>query len=99
MANLVKQYSAITSGTITASNTQQDVQIIHNAVSLAVTMTIAFPTTPIDGQVIRFCSVLGVTTLTLSAGVSILGTLNSLAAMGFASYMYDINSTKWIRIG
>jgi len=99
MVNLIKQYSTSTSGTVTVQDTKQDVQIIHNGVSLSATLTIAFPASPTDGQVLNIASVLGVTALTLTAGVSILSTLTSIIAGGFASYMFDITANKWIRIG
>ena len=46
---MVKQYSTITSGTITANDTKQNVQVIHNAASLAATLTASFPANPADG--------------------------------------------------
>ena len=60
MANSVKQYSTLTSGTITGNDTGQNVQVIHNAASLAATLTITFPATPLDGQIFSVASVLGV---------------------------------------
>lgn len=99
MANVVKQYSTLTSGTITGNNTGQDVQVIHNAVSLAVTLTVTFPANPIDGQIFALASVLGVTGLTMTAGQTISGILTTLAALAFARWMYNSDSTTWIRIG
>ena len=99
MANLVKQYSTLTSGTITGNDTKQDVQVIHNAVSLAVTLTITFPATPIDGQKFGIASVLGVTGLTMTAGQTISGILTTLAAIGYATWIYNSDATTWIRIG
>jgi hypothetical protein len=95
----IKQYSTLTSGTITANDTKQDIQIIHNAGSLAATLTITFPATPTDGQKYGVASVLGVTLLTLTAGVTIISTLTAIAAGGFATWMYNSDSTSWIRIG
>lgn len=97
--NLVKQYSTATSGTITVSDTKQNVQVIHNAATLAATLTITFPANPTDGQTLGVASVLGVTLLTLSAAITIVSALTAIVAGGFATYMYDSNSTKWIRTG
>ena len=98
MVNLVKQYSTLTSGTITIVDTKQDIQLIHNESSLAATLTINFPATPTDGQIFSIASILGVTLLTLFSTLSIVAAITSLAAGGFASYMYDITANKWIRI-
>lgn len=98
MANLVKQISTATSGTVTIGDTQQDTQLIHNAVSLAVTLTIALPATPIDGQKVGIVSVLGVTTLTVSSALGIIGGITVLAAAAYATYMYEASINKWFRI-
>jgi len=95
---MVKQYSTITTGTITGLDTQQDVQVIHNAASLAATLTITFPATPKDGQKFGIASVLGVTALTMTSTATIVGILSVVAAAGFATWIYNSDSTKWIRI-
>jgi hypothetical protein len=99
MANFIKQISTATSGTVNIGDTKQDIQLIHNAVSLAVTLTIAFPANPVDAQRFGFCSVLGVTTLTLSSALSIIGGITVLAAAAYATYMYEASTNKWYRIG
>ena len=99
MANFIKQVSTATSGTISLSDTKQDVVLIHDAGSLAITLTITFPASPIDGQQLRIASTLGVTTLTLSSGLSIIGVITTIAAGGFASYIYEVGQNKWFRIG
>ena len=95
---MVKQYSTITSGTITGADTQQDVQVIHNAVSLAATLTITFPATPKDGQKFGIASVLGATALTMTSTSTIVGVLTVIAAAGFATWIYNTDSTKWVRV-
>lgn len=97
MATLIKQYSTATSGTVTLADTQQNVQLIHNAASLAATLTVAAPATPIDGQTWSIGSVLGVTALTLSSSITIVGALTAIVAGGFATYMYSVDANKWIR--
>lgn len=99
MANLFKQRSTLTSGTITVQDTQQDVQLIHDAASLAVTLTITFPASPVDGQIFGVTSTLGVTTLTITSAITVVNTLTALIAGGFATWMYDATSSKWFRIG
>ena len=99
MVNLIKQYSTSTSGTVTAQDTKQDIQLIHNGASLAATLTVTFPATPTDGQVFSIASSLGVTLLTLTSSITILSGITSLTAGGFASWMYEKTANKWIRIG
>lgn len=95
---MVKQVSTATSGTVTINDTGQNVQLVHNAVSLAVTLTIALPAAPIDAQTVGVVSVLGVTTLTLSSALSIIGGITVLAAAAYATYMYEASTNKWFRI-
>lgn len=97
MSDTFKQYSTATSGTVSIQNTKQNVQLVHDAVSLAVTLTVTFPSAPIDGQTFGFCSTLGVTTLTLSSGLSIIGGVSTIAAGGFATWIYDVTANKWFR--
>lgn len=99
MASFTKQLSTATSGTITCSDTQQDIMLIHDAASLAITLTIALPATPVDAQRVTFISRLGVTTLTLSSALTIIGSIAVLAAGGFATYIYEASNNKWYRAG
>ena len=94
---MVKQYSTATSGTITGNDTKQDVQLIHDAASLAATLTVTLPTSPIDGQKYGLASVLGITALTMTAGVTIIGVLTTLIAAGFSTWTYNSDGNKWIR--
>ena len=80
--NGIKQYSTVATGTITAQDTKQDIMLVHNAAALASTLTIAFPATPIDGQIFGITSALGITALTISGGT----TTNSISTMAAGSY-------------
>ena len=93
------QYSTVTTGsTITALDTSDDLQLIHENGVLTVALTIAFPATPQDGQQFRFCSVNGITGLTLTSGVSIVNTLTTIAAGVGSLFMYRAANTKWYKI-
>lgn len=94
----IKQLSSATSGTVSCPDTQQDVVLVHDAASLAVTLTIAFPSTPADSQKVTIVSRLGVTTLTLSSGLTIIGSIATFAAAGFATYIYESSNNKWYKI-
>jgi len=92
------QYStAATGSTITATDTGDDLQLIHEDSVLTVALTISFPATPQDGQQFRFCSVNGVTGLTLTGG-TIISALTTLAAGLGACFIYRKSNTKWYRI-
>lgn len=79
-------------------NTKQDVVLIHDAASLAVTLTMTFPANPVDGQRVVIASTLGVTTLTLSSALTIIGGLAAIAAGGCAGYLYEAGQNKWFKI-
>lgn len=93
-----KQISSATSGTVTVTDSGTDIQFIHIA-TLSVSLTIAFPATPYDGQTLSLSSQNGITTLTLSTSIgSIINAITTLAAGGTAYFMYDLANTKWYRI-
>ena len=98
MSNGIKQTSTLTSGTVTIPDTQQDCVLFHNAASLAATLTITLPATPVDAQRVSFVSTLGVTILTISSGLTIIGALTALAAAGYATYIYESSTNKWYRL-
>lgn len=95
---MIKQISTATSGTVTAPDTKQNCQLIHDAASLAITLTIVFPANPVDAQTFGIVSTLGVTTLTLSSGLTVVGLLTTLAAIGCATFMYESSQNKWFKI-
>jgi hypothetical protein len=94
---IVKQYSSATSGTVTISDTKQDVHLIHDGSILTATLTVTFPPNPVDGQEFGISSGNGVTSLTNTSLRTIVGAATSLASGGFASYIYDATSDKWFR--
>lgn len=97
-SQLYIQTSTATSGTITAVNTQQDVCLIHDA-STTLTLTIAFPASPKDGQLFLMTSTNGITTLTLSATIgSIANSITTMVAGGNSTYMYSLAMNKWYKI-
>jgi hypothetical protein len=96
---IAKTYSTATSGTVTLLNTKQDQIVVHDAASLAATLTVTMPANPIDGQYVSFASTLGVTVLTISSALTIVGTLTTLAAAGYWTLCYESTANKWFRIG
>jgi hypothetical protein len=98
MANFIKSLSSATSGTITLPDTQQNVIFIHDAASLAVTLTIVMPATPVDGQQVTIISRLGVTTLTMTSTPTVVGLLSVLTAAIPARFIYESSNNKWYPI-
>ena len=90
MADFFSQYTTATSGTVTAQDTGQNVQLVHEA-GLTLTLTIAFPANPVDGQTFSVSSVGGITTLTLTAVVgTIMNALSTLGVGGLGTWMYSL---------
>ena len=96
---IAKTYSTATSGTVTLLDTKQDQVVVHNAGSLAATLTITMPTNPIDGQCVTFCSTLGITALTISSAITIGSVITAMLAREYWTMMYESISNKWIKIG
>jgi len=92
------QRTTATSGTVTAQDTQQNVQIIHDA-GVTVSLTIAFPSNPFNGQMIFISSAGGITTLSLTTVVgTISNALTTLGVGGNGRYIYISSESKWFRI-
>lgn len=98
MSTFIKQVSTATSGTVTLPDTKQDVQLVHDAVALVVSLIVAFPANPIDGQKVGIVSTLGITGLTLTSTPTVVGLLTTLAAIGCATFMYESSTNKWFKI-
>ena len=93
--NSLIQTSSVTSGTVTALDTQQDCILIHDA-GVTDALTITFPSTPCAGQIFSITSSGGITTLTLTAAHTIIAALTTLAVGGGGSWAF--NGTKWYKI-
>lgn len=91
------QRSTITSGTLTVSDTGDDIILIHEA-GVTLSLTIAMPSTPIDGQTVTIVSTGGVTTVTLTAVSTIVNSITSLLTGGNATYVYSLQQNKWYKI-
>lgn len=91
------QRSTLTSGTLTIADTGDDIMVIHEA-ALVVSLTIALPANPVDGQRVTIVSVGGITGLTLSAPVgTIINSIATMAAGGNSAYVYSMPNTKWYK--
>lgn len=93
------QYSTATSGTVTLS--ADTPLLIHEPGSTVSALTIQFPASPQDGQVLRMSFVSAVTTLTWtpSSGTTIAIAPGNPSAGSIYTFVYRTATTKWYRIG
>ncbi len=91
-----KQEASPTSGSTVATSIRP--QLILTPAGTLATLTVTFPSSPTDAQTFSIASTQTITSLTLGGG-TILGTLTTLPANGFASWMYVQSITSWMRIG
>jgi hypothetical protein len=95
---IYNQYSTAASGTVAIMDNKSDTVLIHEAASLAATLTITFPATPVDGQQVTILSVKGVTAVTATSQTGTLATaLTAIAAGTAVTYMYSTVRAKWYR--
>lgn len=85
------QRSTASSGTVTANVGINGLTLLLTAA--ATTLTVVFPTSPIDGQVFRLRSEAAVTTLTVTGTVA--GSPVTLAAGYDRTFIYDNTATTW----
>lgn len=93
----VIQYTSATNGTIVANNTQQDLIVLHNTVSLIAALSFTLPTTPVNGQIVTFATRNGITLFTITGG-TLLNNLAALVAGGNATWCYSLDANGWFRI-
>lgn len=89
-------YSTVNTGTIAFTQMNQNIQLIQEA-AVAVSLTITFPSSPFNGQVVTINSTGGITSLTLSSASSILNALTTMVTGGCAGYTYLSATNKWYR--
>ena len=94
----VKQYVAPVTGATVAVNTDGYINLLINPAGTLATLTITVPASPTDGDRVRIGATQIVTALTMNGG-TIVGALVSLAVGGFATYVYNSDSVKWLRVG
>lgn len=90
------QYVTPSAGATVAVNAGMGTLVIDTG--LLATLTVALPAGPIDGQRVSIASGGGVTLLTVNGG-TINGLITTLAANGFARYIYSTAAAKWFRSG
>lgn len=92
------QYAAPTVGQTVTINSNGHVQLLVNPAGTLATLTITFPSTPSDGDMIEMgCSQI-VTALTMNGG-TIIGSLAALAVGGGGTWIFSATASSWIKIG
>lgn len=89
------QYNAPSTGATV--NSDGSPQLILNPASTIATLTVAFPTSPVNGQLFNISSTQVITSLTLTSSATILGTLTTIALDGCAGWVYSSTIPAWVK--
>lgn len=73
--------------------------LLLNHTSLIAALNVTLPSSPVDGQRWAIGTGGAVTLLSLSADKPIKGLLTSIAAGGFARYLFSASAGAWFRVG
>lgn len=92
------QYVTPSTGDTVTVNSTGHVRLLINPSGSLLTLTVALPGSPSDGDLIQIGSSQIITTLTMSGG-TIIGALTALAVATFASYIFNSTAGKWFRVG
>lgn len=92
------QYSAPTTGATVTVNGNGNIKLLINPAGSLLALTIAFPASPQDGDVLQLGSTQAVTTVTMSGG-TIVGGLTSFVIGSSATYCYSTTAAEWVKIG
>lgn len=94
----VKQYATPTTGQTVNVNTNGFVKLFLNPAGTLVALTVSFPSSPQDQDVVQLTSSQAITTLTMSNG-TVIGPLTTMAIGTFAQYTYFSDTSSWARTG
>lgn len=92
------QYSAPTTGSTVTVQSTGHVRLLINPAGSLLALTISFPGSPSDGDVLQLGSTQAVTTVTMSGG-TIVGGLTSFVVGSTATYCYSVTASEWVKIG
>jgi len=96
--NKVIRVTPATGATLSAGNRNGNIVLLIDPAGTLASLTVNFPNTPSDGDIATISTSQTITSLTLGNG-TILGTVTTLSANGFAQWIYNAASNKWFRIG
>lgn len=90
------QYATPTTGqTVTANGAKY---LVINPSGSLLALTIAFPSSPTNGQLFSISSTQVVTTLTLTSSGTVDGTLTGIAANGTAGWIWVATISSWVKV-
>lgn len=92
------QYATPTTGSTVTVGSTGSTRLLLNPAGSLVALTIAFPSTPSDGDIVQMGSSQAITTVTMSNG-TVIGPLTTMAIGTFATYLYSSTTSSWFRIG
>lgn len=90
------QYAQPTTGQTVTASSGVNALLIDPAGTLAA-LTVVLPSAPVEGQVFMMGSSQIITAMTITG--TIVGTLTTLGAAGFARFCYSATASKWFRVG
>lgn len=93
-----KQYVTPTTGATVTVNTNGYVCLFLNPAGTLLALTVAFPGSPTDGDVVEIHSSQAITGFTISGG-TVIGPLTTMAVGTFAKYRYYSDTSSWARVG
>lgn len=94
--DVIQTATPSTGGTVSAANSTT-VLFINNP-ALLVSLTVALPSAPADGQRLTVCANAGVTTMSFTGG-TVRGALSTFGASGYARFIYSASLASWFRAG
>ncbi len=91
------QYVTPSAGDTVTITGSANTTLLLNPAGTLLTLTIALPSSPVDGDRVQIGSSQIITTLSITG--TIVGTMATIALGGFASFCYNSTANKWFRIG
>lgn len=92
----VKQYVTPTTGSTVTVNGNGYIKLVINPAGSLVALTVTLPGSPSDGDTVNLSCTQAVTTLTMNGG-TIVGGLATLSIGSTATYIYNSDSSQWIK--
>lgn len=92
------QYAAPTTGSTVTINSNGNVKLLLNPAGSLLALTIAFPASPSDGDMVTIGSTQAITTVTMSGG-TIVAPLTTAVIGTSATFIYSATASSWVKTG
>lgn len=93
---VIQEVKPTVGGTVAITSTTDLFYVSASAGGTLASVQVTFPPTPSTGKRINITTHFALTSVSLSAASGIIGGISTMAAAGYASYVYD--GAKWIRV-